>query len=101
MKPWQEVLQALDRPRSAIELAARIGTTVPLARAAADRVVRHGGATLTGVTYSITACGRAYLREMLAQDVIGDLGVPRPSADEVVACARERAVCSVWVLVAA
>lgn len=96
MKPWQEVLQALDRPRSAIELAARIGTSEALARGAADRVVRHGGATLTGGIYSITSTGRYYLRDMQGEDVIGDLGMPRPSAEEVVAAALSGACRSIW-----
>ena len=49
MRAWQEVLQALDHPRSALELAARIGTTEPLARLNADRVVARGGAALSGL----------------------------------------------------
>jgi len=101
MKAWQEVLQALDRPRSALELAARIGTTVPLARANADRVVARGGAVLEGGIYRLTPAGAAYLREMDELDNLCDLGPTLVSADDVVAEALRRAPVSVWGLAAA
>ena len=96
MRAWQEVLQALDHPRSALELAARIGTTEPLARLNADRVVARGGAALEGEVYRITPAGAAYMQEMDETDNLCDLGPTRVSAEEVVAEALRRAPVSVW-----
>lgn len=81
MKTWQRAAAALaERPRSLLELAAAIGSSVQVARIALN-TLRHARLLVqTGEVFSLTPPGAAYTREMHPEDSPSDVD-PRARHD--------------------
>lgn len=101
MKTWQRAAAALaERPRSALELAAALGTSASVTTTAINALDRCGVLTRTGDVLGLTPIGRAYADEMHPED---SLSVVNPRAvaevDAIVAHAIATQPVSVFDLV--
>lgn len=100
MKVWQRAAAALvERPRSALELAAALGTSASVTNAAVNALDRCGILVRTGAVLSLTTTGREYVADMHPED---SPGVVNPRAvgdvDALVAHAIATQPVSVWEL---
>lgn len=96
MKSWQRALQALDRPRSLLELSCAMASSRMVAATAVQILVRHGAAVQTGDLYSRTPRGVVYLEDMDPQDYPQAMGADREDVDAIVAHAIATQPTSVW-----
>ena len=101
MKTWQRAAAALaERPRSALELSAALGTSASVTTTAINALDRCGVLVRTGEVLGLTPQGVSYVAEMDAED---SLGVVNPRAvsdvDAIVAHAIATQPVSVFKLV--